>query len=71
MQDNELSKTVLKKRPELSIYERLCNICRALKHHTWDRYYNTEEYKRIEAARLYLKVHNTFYKPWREAVDHK
>lgn len=59
--DNELVKTIQKERPELSYWDKTKNVGYALKHFFWDKYFNPEEYERMETAHKYLKVYKKYY----------
>ena len=70
MDDNELVKIIQKPRPKQTYYEKIKNFYLAVKHLTYDRYFNREDYDRIEAAHKYYTVYNTFYPRWRRLNTH-
>lgn len=69
MEDNEFVKIIQKERPETTPTEKVINVFKALKHIVWDRWFNREEYERIELARNYLKVYNLFYPMYKQAQE--
>lgn len=72
MEDNELVKVVKSHRenPVKQTWgEFICSLGKAIKHFTYGRYYNTEEYQRVEAARKFVKVYDLFYNPWEKKVS--
>lgn len=66
---NDLVKTIQKPRPQQGYAERVINVLRSLKHHTWDKHINPEKYERMETARKYLKSYKLFYPLYKNVQD--
>jgi hypothetical protein len=69
MQDNAIVALIKQKRAEQTYFEQICNLCKSVKLHVWDWYFNPKEYERFVIAQKYLQVYEQLYESWRIEQD--